>query len=141
MLRVVLDTNVLVAALRSRRGASNAILRRVAERELVPLATVALFVEYEGVLKRPQLLALTGWDEATVDRFLDGMKAFVEPVTVNFSWRPQLKDPGDELVLEAAVNGGAAVLVTHNLRDFCPACDRFGLSVMTPGALMRRMCS
>jgi predicted nucleic acid-binding protein len=63
----------------------------------------------------------------------------VEPVDVRYGWRPQLADPDDEMVLDAAVNGRADVLVTHNIRDFLQAAPHFGLSVLRPGALVERM--
>jgi putative PIN family toxin of toxin-antitoxin system len=136
MLRVVLDTSVIVAALRSRTGASNALLRHVARRELALLATTALFLEYEDVLRRPEQRLAHGLDLDRVDRFLSGLASACEPVDVRFQWRPQLSDPNDEMVLEAAVNGQADRLVTHTVRDFASAGVKFGLPVVRPGALL-----
>ena len=73
-----------------------------------------------------------------IDRFLGGFAALAEPVEVHLRWRPQLRDAGDELVLEAAVNGRADALVTHNIRDFQGAAERFGLDLTTPGDLLAR---
>jgi len=67
-----------------------------------------------------------------VQRFVDGVAALVHPVTSHFVWRPQLKDPGDEMVLEAAVNGMADAIVTFNQRDFDPAASRFGVQILLP---------
>jgi putative PIN family toxin of toxin-antitoxin system len=139
MFRVVLDTDVVVAALRSASGGSNAVLRVVAEGQIVPLVTIALFLEYEEVLKRPEQREAHGLDLAAVDRFLAALASACEGVDVSFRWRPQLADPGDELVLEAAVNGRAQVLVTHNVRHFVRAAGRFGLTVMRPGELLKEM--
>ncbi|HEX7760395.1 MAG TPA: putative toxin-antitoxin system toxin component, PIN family [Caulobacteraceae bacterium] len=137
MFRLVLDTSILVAALRSRTGASNALLRRVATEQLRPLATQALFLEYEDVLKRPEQRLAHGLSLAAVDGFLAALASACEPVDVHFRWRPQLKDPADEMVLEAAVNGRADALVTHNVRDFLPAANHFGLRIVKPGELIR----
>lgn len=136
MRRLVLDTAVLVAALRSRSGASNAVLEMVARRQVVPLVTTALFIEYEDVLKRPEQRLATGLSIESVDRYLAAFASAAEPVEVHYQWRPQLRDPADELVLEAAVNGRADALVTHNLRDFLSAADRFGLRVVLPRTVL-----
>lgn len=139
MLRVVMDTSVVVAALRSRDGASNALLREVATGRLRPLATTALFLEYEAVLKRPEHRLVHGFTSAEVDAFLAAFASACEGVDVNFLWRPQLSDPNDEMVLEAAINGRATVLVTHNIKDFIGVANRFGLRVLTPGDLLKEL--
>lgn len=138
VLRVVLDTSVIVAALRSRKGASNEVLRLVARGRLAALATSALFLEYEEVLKRPEQQAAHGLDEREIGNMLTALASAVEPVSVHIVWRPQLRDPSDEMVLEAAINGRADAIVTFNVKDFSPA-GRFGLSVVRPGDLLRRM--
>jgi putative PIN family toxin of toxin-antitoxin system len=137
--RVVLDTSVLVAGLRSRRGASFRILEEVADERLVPLASVALFLEYEAVLKRPEQRQATGLSERDVDGLLAALASSAAPVDLNFRWRPQLKDPADELVLEAAVNGQADAIVTHNVRDFVAAASAFGIRTLTPGELLEEL--
>lgn len=139
MLRVVLDTSVLVAGLRSRLGASNALLALVAEGTLKPLVTTALFLEYEEVLLRPEHRLPTGMSEADVAGFLAAFASAAEGVEVHFQWRPQLADPADEMVLEAGINGQADALVTHNISDFAAAAARFGLRVVTPGTLLREL--
>lgn len=132
MYRAVLDTSVLVAGLRSRKGASNLLLLKAARGALRPLVTTALFLEYEDVLLRPEQRLATGLDQNDVARLLSAFAGFAEPVDVHFRWRPQLADPADELVLEAAVNGNADALVTHNVRHFSAAAPRFRLRVLTP---------
>jgi len=131
--RVVLDTNVLVAGLSSRRGASHALLRRVLNHRLQMLASPVLWLEYEAVLKRPEIRRMHGLSPAGVDDVLDALAILVEPVSLHYRWRPQLRDPADEMVLDTALNGGAHKLVTFNVRDFYPAATtRFGLAVLTP---------
>jgi putative PIN family toxin of toxin-antitoxin system len=137
--RLVLDTSVIVAALRSRTGASNALLEQVARGRLRPLVSTALFLEYEDVLKRADVRLATGMSEEDVDGFLSALASAAEAVDVNFLWRPQLSDPKDELVLEAAVNGEADALVTHNLRDFEPATRLFGLRVLLPRDVLKEL--
>ena len=137
--RLVLDTSVIASAFRSRNGASHAILVLVAQRRLVPLLTAALFLEYEDVLKRPEQLRAAGLTPGQIDQRLAAIASAAEPVTVHFRWRPQLSDPGDELVFEAAVNGRADALATHNIRHFATAAPRFGLRVIRPGDLLQEL--
>jgi putative PIN family toxin of toxin-antitoxin system len=139
--RVVLDTSVVVTALRSRAGASNLVLRKVAAGRLQAVATTALLLEYEAVLKRPEQRLVTGLRLDDIERILGALARVLEPVDVYFQWRPQLADPSDELVLEAAVNGRANAIVTHNVRDFAPATTRFRLSVLRPADLAMRLRS
>jgi len=141
MLRLVLDTSVVVAALRSRRGASNLLLRHVAAGRIRPLLTTALFLEYEDVLLRAEQRLATGLNEDGVQRVLAALASAAEPVEVHFRWRPQLTDAADELVLEAAVNGRADALVTHNVKDFQAAARRFRLRVLTPGDCLQEVKS
>ena len=129
---IVLDTTVIIAGFRSRTGASNKLLRQVAAGDFRPLVTTALFLEYEDVLLRAEHRLVTGMGEADVQGALTALASACEPVDVHFRWRPQLSDPGDELVLEAAVNGRAEKLVAHNVRDFAGVSKQFELAVVTP---------
>jgi putative PIN family toxin of toxin-antitoxin system len=138
---VVLDTNVVTAGLRSNQGASFVLLRLVSERRLTPLVATSLFLEYEEVLMRPAQLQASGLSAAAAARFLSALAALAEPVDVHFSWRPALPDASDELVLEAAVNGRADALVTHNVRDFVPAVAQFSVPVLTPGQYLREIAT
>lgn len=129
---VILDTNVLVAALRSRGGWSRRMLVQVLESELVAGVSVPLFIEYESVLQRDEQLHAFGLTRAEMDEFLTGLASVLKPIDISFLWRPQLKDPADEMVLEAAVNGRCSHIVTWNGRDFAQAVPRFNLQCVTP---------
>jgi putative PIN family toxin of toxin-antitoxin system len=132
-----LDTSVVVSALRTRSGAGNAVLRLAATRKLIPLATPPLFLEYEDVLKRAEQRLAHGLSSEAIDEFLAEFAAFIEPVDVHFRWRPQLRDPNDEMVLEAAIHGRADALVTYNIADFMVASERFNINVISPGDLLK----
>ncbi|HLA36556.1 MAG TPA: putative toxin-antitoxin system toxin component, PIN family [Rhodocyclaceae bacterium] len=134
----MLDTNVLVAAGRSRNGSAFAVLAALRASRFRMLASVPLFVEYEAVLKRPEHRAPGGRSEAMVDAFLDALSVDAEPVHLFYLWRPQLRDPADEMVLETALNGRADALVTFNVADFSAA-SRFALPVLTPAAFLQRL--
>ena len=113
------------------------MLRLIARRrKLIPLVTIALFLEYEEVIGRPEHQLVHRLDLEEIQRFLGALASACEPVDVRFLWRPQLRDPGDEMVLEAAINGQADMLVTHNVRHFTSAGSRFGLRVLTPAELL-----
>jgi putative PIN family toxin of toxin-antitoxin system len=131
-MRYALDTNVLVAALRSEKGASRRLLLSALNGEIVTLASVPLMIEYEAVLTRPQQLSATGLSVGETNAVLDAVAAIVEPIRLRFLWRPQLKDPADEMVLETAVNGRADRLVTFNLRHLKAASEEFGIRALTP---------
>lgn len=135
----MLDSSVVVSAFRSRRGASSWLLRLAEEGQIVPLATPALFLEYEEVLKRPEQREASGLTLPEVDIALTAFATLVEPIDVRFTWRPQLADADDEMVLEAAVNGRADALVTHNIADFATAAPKFGLVLLRPGELLERI--
>ena len=137
-MRAVLDTNVLVAARRSRAGASNALLKAADARAFVMIASVPLFFEYEAVLTRPEHLAVLGLTEQMVVEFLDHLAGIIEPVSLSYLWRPQLVDVGDEMVLETAINGRADTIVTFNIRHFGPA-QRFGISLLRPDEAVRSL--
>ena len=141
MRRAVLDTDILVTALRSVTGGSNALLREVANGRVRPLVTPALFLEYEAVLKRPEQRLVHGLSLNEIDHFLAAFASTCEAVEISFQWRPQLTDADDEMVLEAAVNGQADALITHNLRDFVKGAERFGLRVMRPGEFLKELRS
>lgn len=137
--RVVVDTSVVVAGLRTRSGAGNAVLRLIANRRLVALATPPLFLEYEDVLKRPEQRLAHGLALDAIDEFLAELAALVEPVEVHFLWRPQVRDPKDEMVLEAAINGQADALITYNVRDFTLAGERFAIPILRPADLLKKV--
>jgi len=137
--RLVLDTDVVVAAFRSEHGASRRLLLAALEREFVMLLSVPLMLEYEAVLKRPEHLSVAGLPADQVDGVLDALAAVAQPVRLAFHWRPTLKDPGDEMVLETAVNGRADSVVTFNVKHFVRGVERFGLHIAGPGEAWREL--
>jgi len=132
-MRIVLDTSVLVAAFRSSRGASHAVLEEIEQGQIQILASPALFLEYEEVLKRSK----HGLPCQAVDGILAELAERIEPVQIWYLWRPQLIDADDEMVLDAAINGRADAIVTHNGRDFELAAPLFGINVWSPATLLR----
>ncbi len=137
-MRCVLDTNVIVAAMRSPSGASAELLRMARREQIQLVANVALAIEYEAVCKLAEHQLAAGLETKEVDAFLDAVVAMIDPVETHFMWRPELRDPADEFVLEAAVNGRADAIVTFNLRDFGIIPKRFGVALLKPLDIVRR---
>lgn len=125
--------------MRSPSGASAGLLEAALAARVTLLANVALMLEYEAVCLRADHLAAAGLSEHEGMVFLDGVAALVEPVLSHFVWRPQLRDPEDEMVLEAAVNGAADALVTFNRRDFGAVPAMFGVRLLLPREALRRL--
>ena len=134
---MVLDTDVVVAALRSPTGASAALLLAALDRRVTLVANVPLVIEYEAVCGLAEHQQAAGVSAADAQVFLDGLAALIEPVETHFLWRPRLRDPADEMVLEAAVNGRADVLVTFNLRDYGNIPLQLGMEVLRPSDALR----
>ncbi len=133
-MRGVLDTTVLVAAARSKRGASHALLSLLPRVDFQPVVSVPLFVEYRATLLRSENLLQRPAQQA--EAFLDFLLAIRHLQEVFFLWRPALPDPDDDLILELAVAAGCEYIITHNLRDF-RGVEKWGLKAMTPGEFLR----
>jgi predicted nucleic acid-binding protein len=129
MPRVVLDTSVLVAGIRSRRGASFQLLSRVGSGDFEIALSVPLVLEYEDALLRHASVA--GLTDSEVADLVDYLCSVAVRQKIFYLWRPALRDAGDDLVLELAVAAGCDSIVTHNTRDFV-GIDRFGLTLFAP---------
>ena len=134
--KIVLDTNILVSALRSATGPSFALMQLIRSGAVSMCCSPALFLEYEDVLKRAEQLQASSLNLADVDAILADLASHVIPVNTHYQWRPQLRDPSDEMVLEAAVNASTQAIVTYNLKDFAPA-RQFGILVLNPEQTFR----
>ena len=139
MHRFVLDTDVIVAAMRSPSGASAALLGAVLDQRLTMLASVPLFFEYEAKCTDPDHWTVAGISREQADIFVSGIAGLVLPVRTYYLWRPLLRNPKDEMVLEAAVNGRADAIVTFNLRDYGAVPLEFNIEVIKPSTAIRRV--
>jgi putative PIN family toxin of toxin-antitoxin system len=127
------DTDVMVAAIRSDAGASRQLLLAGLSKRYSLLLSVPLIIEYEAVMTRLDHLTSAGITAIEVNLLLDTVVSVAEPVRLAFLWRPVLKDPDDDMVLETAVNGHADRLVTFNRKDFATAGEQFGIATCSPG--------
>lgn len=133
---IVIDTNVILAGLRSPHGASYQVLRLLGQGVFDIHISVPLILEYESV-------AVQHLDELPIDR--DDLRDFLNYICrvgiaheIYYAWRPFLPDPDDDMVLEVAVASGSAAIVTFNKRDF-RGCERFGLRLLTSAELLKEI--
>lgn len=133
--KIVIDTNVLVSALRSRRGQSFALLSLVGRGKFEHVVSVPLVMEYEAVLLRGGMVPMSS---SAVQDVIDYLCATGLRQDIHFLWRPQLPDLKDDMVLEVAANGGCEAIVTHNVRDFAGT-QALGVSAMTPAEFMTHL--
>lgn len=138
-MKIVLDTDVVVAGLRSPSGASAELLRLACNRHIDLAVTVPLVLEYEAVATRPEHLAASALSAGDVQAVIDVLVSVAEWVRIDYRWRPQTRDPADEMVLEAAINAGADAIVTFNRRDFGVAPDKFGIGCWLPGEILEKL--
>ena len=138
-MKLVLDSDVVVAAFRSPTGASAELLRLARRGEIEAAVSVALVLEYEAVLKRPEHVLAAGATLADAEKAVDLLVDFAQPTFVDYRWRPQTRDAGDEIVLEAAINAKADAIVTFNRRDFGTAPLRFGLGCWLPRQVLEKL--
>ena len=108
------------------------------ERRFTLLISVPLLIEYEAVLTRREHLRAAGLRSGDVSELLDALASVAEPVVPNFRWRPMLRDPNDDMVFEAALNGAADLLVTFNKRDF-EAAAISNLRIASPAESLRAL--
>jgi len=127
--RVVLDTNVLVSGLRSKRGAAFRVLALLPSERFIANVSVPLVVEYEKALLAPASAVQSS--PRQIRAFIDYFCALADKRMIHFLWRPRLRDPKDEMVLEIAVAGRCQFIVTFNVADFAGV-DEFGIEVITP---------
>lgn len=134
--QIVIDTNVVVSALRSKRGASHKLLTLLGPRKFEVNVSVPLILEYEKGAKRSLCeIGLSGKD---IDDILDYVCAAARHRKIFYLWRPYLRDPKDDMVLELAVSAGCDFIVTYNKKDF-EGSNRFGIKIITPQEFLKRI--
>ena len=134
--QIVLDTNVIVSALRSRKGASYKLLMLVDRANFEINLSVSVLLEYEDAAKR--LLGQIPLTETEIDDILDYLCGLANHRDVFYLWRPFLKDPKDDMILELAVSAQCEAIVTYNQKDFV-GIEQFGIEVMTPKVFLQRI--
>lgn len=137
-MRLVLDTNVIIRAIRSPEGVSAALVAEALRGVVRPLISTTLGLEYEAVVLRPEHWVAGGFDQHRAEGLLARLADVSEPVDIAFKYRGILPDPDDEMVIEAAMNGQADALVTFNARHFVGVAP-YGLAVCDPMTILGRL--
>jgi putative PIN family toxin of toxin-antitoxin system len=132
-MKIIIDTNVLVSSLKSKRGASYKMISILPKQELKPVISVPLVVEYEAVLKKGNLAKELTYED--IENFIDYLCGISEWQDIYFLWRPFLPDAFDDHILEVAVASGADAIITYNKRDF-RGIEKFGLTLLDPRELL-----
>ncbi len=134
-IKVVFDTSLLVAAARSRNGASFALLASLPHSRFQICLSVAVYTEWQAVLTRPEHLP-PGADASTAQAFVRYLASLAHLQDIHFLWRPFLKDPDDDMLLESAVAAGCLYIVTHNVKDFRRS-EQLGVKAITPADFLQ----
>lgn len=132
--RIVVDTNVFISSLKSKRGASHKLLYQVSRQKFEQSVSPTLIFEYESVAKREsQNIPLTSKD---IDIIIDMICEWSVKCEVFFLWRPELKDPNDDFILELAIESKSEFIITYNKRDF-RGIEKFGIKALTPKEFLK----
>ena len=141
-IKIVVDTNVLVAGLIGGKGPNREILRRCLQGELQPYVGNALYLEYQDLLNRERIQTLCQQTSVSLMEFLDGFAQVCIPIDARYLWRPNLKDEADNHLVELAIAAGVSYIITNNVSDFAQAeLKRLGYEVITPEQLLRLLRS
>jgi putative PIN family toxin of toxin-antitoxin system len=132
--QIIIDTNVVIAALRSKRGASSKLLSLIGTQRFEIHDSVPLVLEYEAVIQRQR--AEVGLSQEDVPVLIDSLCALAHHHKIHFLWRPSLPAVNDERILELTVSAQCDYIVTHNVADF-KGIDKFGLKAVTPGEFLK----
>lgn len=131
--KIVVDTNVFISALISSKGVNRELIRRCLLGDYQPLMSTALFCEYEAVMNRDEILSRCVLNRSEIADLLAAFISVTEWVPIYYSWRPNLRDEGDNHVIELAIAGNAKIIATNNIKDFQSAELVFpNLSILTP---------
>jgi putative PIN family toxin of toxin-antitoxin system len=140
MRKIVIDTSVVISALIGPKGPNREILRRCLQGNYKPLISNTLFLEYEDVSTRAKVKKLSPLDKNEIAELLNAFYSVCEWVPIYYLWRPNLKDEGDNFLIELAIAGNAEIIVTNNIKDLNSAELVFeNLRVCKPEQILREV--
>ena len=134
--QIILDTNVLVTALRSKRGASYKLLTMLNDARWKVNISTTLVLEYEALLKRPDMVS--DFSHAAIDTLIDGICSIANRHDIFYLWRPLAHDPDDDFLIELAVRAQADFIITYNKKDLLAA-EQFGIALVTPKEFLEQI--
>jgi putative PIN family toxin of toxin-antitoxin system len=136
--RIVIDTSVIVSALLGASGASRELVRRCLQGEYQPLMGNSLFLEYESVVLREEIIAKCSLTKAEMFTLLDALMSISQWIDVYYLWRPNLRDEADNHLIELAIAGNAQIIATKNVKDFLNSDLIFpSLSILKPEQIIK----
>jgi putative PIN family toxin of toxin-antitoxin system len=136
--KIVVDTNVFIGAIISSQGLNRELIRRCLLGEYHPIMSNALYLEYEAVMNRQDIIDKCQLEQSVIEELLDGFLSVSKWVTIYYSWRPNLRDEGDNHVIELAVAGNAQIIATNNLRNFSGCELTFPqVQILSPSQIIR----
>jgi len=138
-MKVVIDTSVWISALITKNSQAREVLRLVFKKELLPQMSEALLKEYESVMKRKKIQTLTPLNKEEQEELFNAYLSTCRYNKIYYTWRPNLKDEGDNFLVELAVSSGAEVILTYNLKDFKNAELIFAHKITTPEEFIKEM--
>ena len=139
MLKIVIDTNILIAAMLNPKGGCRTILKGALKGMYQPLMAEALFLEYEDVFTRTELFLSCPLSYEEREELLNAFLASCKWIKIYYKWRPNLQDEADNHLIELAIAGGAQIIVTNNIKDLKSGELYFEqLKILTPGDFLRR---
>lgn len=134
-MNIVIDTNVIVAALKSRSGAAFKLVMKIPSERFQTVLSNPLYFEYMDVVFRPTIRPVGASDDNLMD-FLDQILDHADTRNINYLWRPFLRDPKDDMLLEVAVASQAEYIITYNIKDF-DRIELFGIEAIRPGDFLK----
>lgn len=139
-MRIIVDTNILINVLLSpsRKSASFRVIELCLKQKVIPQMGAALFCEYEDVSKRTKIVAKSTYSELEINTLLDGIFSVSKWHKIHFLWRPNLKDEGDNHLIDLAVASNARYIITHNMKDLTSGELRFGFDIVTPENFLKK---
>ena len=137
-IKIVVDTSVFISALIGSKGSSRELIRRCLKGEYQPLMGNALFLEYESVMQREEIISQCSLTNTEIYTLLASFINISQWISIYYLWRPNLKDEADNHLIELAVAGNAQIIVTKNVKDFQNAELVFpNLSILRPEEIIR----
>ena len=140
MIKIVVDTNILVSTILSPQSSNRHLLQLCFEKRFLPVISTSLFLEYEDVLTRSHIVEKSPFSSQQRERLLNNFVHICQYTSIHYTWRPNLRDEGDNHVLELALAANCKYIVTYNIKDFLHSELKFPwINIVTPKHLLEQL--